>query len=84
MTKWSYYDDAGEPAREKNATFKAKAVAVDLGTAAPSSATSLARYEYHDVHHVDQPELRKTFKSFATMTKWFAEYAQLKAKGKAR
>ena len=84
MTEWSYYDDAGKPARQKNATFKAKAVAVDLGTPTLSSATSLARYEYHDVHHVDQPELRKTFKSFATMKKWFAEHAQLKAKGKAR
>ena len=80
MTEWSYYDDTGKPAREKNATFKAKAVAVDLGAPTLSSATSLASYEYHDVHHVDQPELRKTFKSFATMKKWFAENAQLKGK----
>jgi hypothetical protein len=39
--------------------------------------------EYHDVHAIDQPELRKTFKSLSKMKAWFKEHAS-KTKGQAR
>jgi hypothetical protein len=50
---------------------------------APPGHRSLGAIEYHDVHAIDQPELRKTFKSFSKMKAWFKEHA-LKTKGQAR
>jgi hypothetical protein len=46
-------------------------------------AALLGAIEYHDVHAIDQPELRKTFKSFSKMKAWFKEHAS-KTKGQAR
>jgi hypothetical protein len=35
----------------------------------------VAAVEYRDVHAIDRPDLRKTFKSFAQMQRWFKEHA---------
>ena len=44
---------------------------VDGSAPAPPGHGSLGAIEYHDVHAIDQPELRKTFKSFSKMKAWF-------------
>jgi hypothetical protein len=43
----------------------------------------LAGVEYRDVHAIDRPDLRKTFKSFSRMRAWFEEHAA-GAKGSTR
>ena len=77
---WTYYDAAGKPVPEKAATFRCREVSVDGGAPAPPGHGAI---EYHDVHAIDQPELRKTFKSFSKMKAWFKEHAS-KMKGQAR
>ena len=54
-------------------------VSVDGSAPAPPGHGAI---EYHDVHAIDQPELRKTFKSFSKMKAWFKEHAS-KTKGQA-
>jgi hypothetical protein len=80
---WTYYDAAGKPVPEKAATFRCREVSVDGSAPAPPSHGSLGAIEYHDVHAIDQPGLRKTFKSFSKMKAWFKEHAS-KTKGQAR
>ena len=77
---WTYYDAAGKPVPEKAATFRCREVSVDGSAPAPHGHGAV---EYHDVHAIDQPELRKTFKSFSRMKAWFKEHAS-KTKGYAR
>jgi hypothetical protein len=43
----------------------------------------LAGVEYQDVHAIDRPDLRKTFKSFSKMRAWLKEHAA-GAKGSTR
>jgi len=50
---------------------------------APAGHASLAGVEYRDVHAIDRPDLRKTFKSFSRMRAWFEEHAA-GAKGRTR
>ena len=76
---WTYYDAAGKPMPEKEATFRCREVSVDDSALGHGS---LGAIEYHDVHAIDQPELRKTFKSFSKMKAWFKEHAS-KTKGQA-
>jgi hypothetical protein len=80
---WTYYNAAGKPVTEKEATFRCREVGVDDSALAPPSHGSLGAVEYQDVHAIDQPELRKTFKSFSKMKAWFKEHAS-KTKGEAR
>jgi len=80
---WTYYDAAGKPVPEKAATFRCREVSVDDSALAPPGHGRLGAIEYHDVHAIDQPELRKTFKSFSKMKAWFKEHAS-KTKGHAR
>ena len=80
---WTYYDAAGKPVPEKTATFRCREVSVDGSAPSPLGHGSLGAIEYHDVHAIDQPELRKTFKSFSKMKAWFKEHAS-KTKGQAR
>jgi hypothetical protein len=85
MTEWANYDAHGKrvPASSKRAAFRAKEVSVDMGVPAPPRHGSLAGVEYRDVHAIDRPDLRKTFKSFSQMQRWFAEHAA-GAKGRTR
>ena len=85
ITEWANYDVDGKrvPPNSKRTVFRAKEVAVDTGVPAPPGHASLAGVEYRDVHAIDQPDLRKTFKSFSKMRAWFKEHAA-GAKGKAR
>ena len=80
---WIYYDAAGKSVPEKAATFRCREVSVDGSAPAPPGHRILGAIEYHDVHAIDQPELRKTFKSFSKMKAWFKEHAS-KTKGQAR
>src|SRR5712664_56253 len=57
---WTYYDAAGKPVPEKAATFRCREVSVGGSAPAPPGHGSLGAIEYHDVHAIDQPELRKT------------------------
>ena len=77
MTEWANYDADGKrvPSDSKRAVFRAKEVSVDTGVPAPPGQASLTGVEYRDVHAVDQPDLRKTFKSFSQMQRWFTEHA---------
>ena len=75
MTAWVYYDGNGNRVREKDAAFKGKEVRVDSGGLALPNHASLAAVEYHDVHAIGQPELRKTFKSFSKLQTWLKERA---------
>ena len=74
--QWVYYDAKGKCVPEKNAVFKGKEMNVDSGVPASPGFGSPASTEYHDVHPVGQPELRKTFKSFIEMQTWFNDHAQ--------
>ena len=80
---WTYYDAAGKPVPEKADTFRCREASVDGSAPAPPGHRSLGAIEYHDVHAIDQPELRKTFKSSSKMKAWFKEHAS-KTKGQAR
>jgi hypothetical protein len=80
---WTYYDARGETVPEKAATFRCREVSVDDSALALPGHGRLGAIEYHDVHAIDQPELRKTFKSFSKMKAWFKEHAS-KTKGQAR
>jgi hypothetical protein len=80
---WTYYDAAGKPVPENAATFRCREVSVDSVEPTPPGHGSLGAIEYHDVHAIDQPELRKTFKSLSKMKAWFKEHAP-KTKGQAR
>jgi hypothetical protein len=82
---WAHFDAAGKRVRpdSKTAAFKGKEIRVDSGAPAPAGHASLAGVEYRDVHAIDQPDLRKTFKSFSKMRAWFKEHAA-GAKGKTR
>jgi hypothetical protein len=82
MTEWKYFDAKGNRMPdEKRATFKAKEITVAKGEPSPPGMAAMSFFEYRDVHHVDRPELRKSFESFRKMKDWFA--AQ-EAGGKAR
>jgi hypothetical protein len=76
MTEWANYDADGKrvPPSSKRTAFRAKEVSVDAGVPALPGHASLAGVEYRDVHAIDQPELRKTFKSFSKMRAWFKEH----------
>jgi hypothetical protein len=45
------------------------------------SSVQRAARKYRDVHAIDRPDLRKTFKSFSQMQRWFTEHAAV-AKGR--
>ena len=77
MTEWANYDVDGKrvPLNSKRAAFRAKEVSVGTGVAGPLGQASLAGVEYRDVHAIDRPDLRKTFKSFTKMRAWFKEHA---------
>ena len=77
MTEWANYDADGKrvPSDSKRAVFRAKEVSVDTGVPATPGHASLTGVEYRDVHAIDQPDLRKTFKSFSQMQRWFTEHA---------
>jgi hypothetical protein len=79
--QWVYYDAKGNHVQEQEAVFKGKEMNVDSGVPASPGFGSPASTEYHDVHAVGQPELRKTFKSFAEMQTWFNDHGS-KAKDK--
>jgi hypothetical protein len=59
---WTHYDAAGKRVPEKAAVFNCNEVTLN-GPATRGFGT-VVRTEYH-VHSVDEPEQRKTFKSFA-------------------
>jgi len=44
------------------------------GVPAPPGHASLAGIEYRDVHAIDRPDLRKTFKSLSQMQRRFTEH----------
>src|SRR5262245_4171094 len=77
MTEWVNYDANGKrvPSDSKRAVFRAKEVSFDTGVPAPPGHANLAGVEYRDVHAIDRPDLRKTFKSFTKMRAWFKEHA---------
>jgi hypothetical protein len=77
MTEWANYDIEGKrvPSDSKRAVFRAKEVSVDTGVPAAPGHASLTGVEYRDVHAIDQSNLRKTFKSFSQMQRWFTEHA---------
>ena len=77
MTEWDNYDIDGKrvPSDSERAVFRAKEVSVDTGVPATPGHASLAGIEYRDVHAIDQPDLRKTFKSFSKMRAGFKEHA---------
>ena len=77
MTEWANYDIDGKrvPPSSKRAAFRAKEVSVDTGVLALPGHASVAGVEYRDVLAIDQPDLRKTFKSFPQMQRWFTEHA---------
>ena len=77
MTEWTNYNSNGKrvPPSSERAAFRAKEVSVDTGVPAPPAHASLAGVEYRDVHAIDRPDLRKTFRSFSKMQAWFAEHA---------
>ena len=75
MTAWVYYDGDGNRVREEDASFKGKEVQVDSGVPAPPNHASVSAVEYHDVHAISQPELRKTFKSLSNLKAWLKEHA---------
>jgi hypothetical protein len=77
MTEWANYDIDGKRVRSDStrAVFRAKEVSVDTGVRSPAGHAGLAGVEYRDVHAIDRPDLRKTFKSFSQMQRWFAERA---------
>jgi hypothetical protein len=81
--QWVYYDAKGKRVAEKDALFKGKEMNVDSRGPASPGFGSPASTEYHDVHPVGQPELRKTFKSFIEMQTWFNDHDS-KVKGKVR
>ena len=77
MTEWANYDIDGKRVRSDStrAVFRAKEISVDSGVPATLGHASLTSVEYRDVHAIDQPDLRKTFKSFPQMRRWFTEHA---------
>ena len=85
MTEWANYDANGKrvPSDSKRAVFRAKEVSVDTGVPAPFGHASPEGVEYRDVHAIDRADLRKTFKSFPQMQRWFTEHAA-GAKGTTR
>ena len=85
MTEWANYDIDGKrvPSDSERAVFRGKEVSVDTGVAALPGHASLAGVEYRDVHAIERPDLRKTFKSFSQMQRWFTEHAA-GAQGRAR
>lgn len=93
MPFWVYYNDNGLRVRQQDASFAAQEVSVVAGVPAAPRSGSMTTLEYHDVHHVLQPDIRKDFASVAEMKAWLAERSavvrrnsalRLKAKGKAR
>jgi hypothetical protein len=84
VDEWVYFDAAGKRVRpdSKTAAFKGKEVRVDTGVPAPPGHASLAGVEYRDVHAIDRPDLRKSFKSFSQMQRWFTEHAAAAKGGK--
>ena len=76
MTEWANYDAHGKrvPPSANRAAIRAKEVSVDTGVPAPPEHASLTDIEYRDVHAIDRPDLRKTFKSFCQMQRWFTEH----------
>ena len=72
---WAYYDANGERVRPSQAAFKGREVSVASGVPAPPNHASLGRTEYRDVHPIDQPEIRKNFKTFRELKAWFKEYS---------
>jgi len=72
MTTWTYYDRNGERVALEDAVFKGKEVSAGVSVLPDSPSLGT---EYQDVHAIGQPELRKSFKSFVTMTAWFKEHA---------
>ena len=85
MTEWANYDVDGKrvPPNSERTVFRAKEVSVDTGVPVPSGHASLTGVEYRDVHTIDRPDLRKTFKSLSRMRAWFEEHAA-GAKGSTR
>ena len=85
MIEWANYDIDGKrvSSDSERAIFRANEVSVDTGVPSPAAHASQAGVEYRDVHAIDQPDLRKTFKSFPQMQRWFTEHAA-GAKGSAR
>jgi hypothetical protein len=83
MTEWANYDADGKRVPPKRAVFRAKEVSVGTGVPAPPGYASMGGIEYRDVHAIDRPDLRKTFKSFSKMQAWFKEHAA-DAKGGVR
>ena len=85
MTEWANYDADGKrvPPSSKRVAFRAKEVSVDTGVPAPTAHASLVGVEYRDVHAIDRPELRKTFKSLSQMQRWFTAHTA-GTKGRAR
>jgi hypothetical protein len=82
MTEWQYFDAKGNRMPdESRGTFKAKEITVAKGEPPPPEMAGMSRFEYCDVHHVDHPELRKSFSSFREMKDWFAAH---ETGGKAR
>ena len=77
MTAWVYYDGDGNRVREEDASFKGKEVQVDSGVPAPPNHASLVSVEYHDVHAIGQPELRKTLKSLPILRRGLKSTRQI-------
>jgi hypothetical protein len=75
MAGWAYYDARGNRVPEDAAMFRCKEARVDSGVPAAAGGGGLVATQYYDVHHIDRPELRKTFKSFDKMKAWFKEHA---------
>jgi hypothetical protein len=49
--------------------------AANTGVPAPPGHVILTGVKYRDVHAIDQPDLRKTFKSLSRMRAWFEEHS---------
>jgi hypothetical protein len=71
--QWVYFNTIGLRVRQQDATFAALEVPVDAGLPVPLGIGSWAAREYHDAHHVSEPDNRRTFVSIAEMKAWFEE-----------
>lgn len=81
---WQYYNSDGDRVLEWEGSFAGREVLVAPGERAPPGTATIRRVEYHDIHPVTDPEVRKTFKTLAEMKKWLVEYKASNGRPKAK
>jgi hypothetical protein len=77
---WQYYNANGDRVLEWEGSFAGREVLVASGERAPPGAANTRRVEYHDIHPVTDPEVRKTFKTLVEMKTWLVEYKETNAR----